>query len=259
MRKQNKNWVELSKKATLAASIALSLTMSGCAGITDRMSRIGVEPPLSTIQNPNAQKGYQQVSMPMPPAEISNTAPNSLWQPARQTFFKDQRAHKVGDIVTVTISIDDEADMKNKTERTRTGQEAAGVPHLLGFEGTVSKVLPSGFDPANLASASSTSTSTGDGTLKRTETIRLKLAATVMQVLPNGNFVIKGQQEVRVNFELRELTLRGIIRPEDILNTNSISYDKVAEARISYGGKGTMSDIQQPRYGDQLIDAISPF
>jgi len=257
MRKSNKTWVDMSKKATLAASLALSLTMSGCAGISDRMSRIGVEPPLSSMATTN--KDFQQVSMPMPPAEVSNTAPNSLWQPARQTFFKDQRAHKVGDIVTVTISIDDEADMKNKTERSRVGEEDAGVPHLLGFEGTASKFLPSGFDPAHIASASTTSTSTGDGTLKRTETIRLKLAATVMQVLPNGNFVIKGVQEVRVNYELRELTLRGIIRPEDILNTNSIAYDKVAEARISYGGKGTMSDIQQPRYGAQLIDALSPF
>ena len=259
MQNRKTDWVVLSRKASLLASIACVLSLSACDGISDRMSRIGKEPPMSAIQNPYNQKGYQPVSLPMPPQEVSNAAPNSLWQPARQTFFKDQRAHKVGDIVTVLIDIDDEADMKNKTERTRSGSETAGIPHVLGLEGTVGKFLPKGYNPSAALGVNTDSVSTGDGKLKREELIKLKLAAMVMQVLPNGNFVVKGQQEVRVNFELRELTLQGVIRPEDILNTNSISYDKIAEARISYGGKGTMSDIQQPRYGDQVIDAIFPF
>lgn len=259
MKNRKYDRVALSRKATLLTSIACLLSLSACEGISDRMSRIGKEPPMSAIQNPYNQKGYQPVSLPMPPQEVGNSAPNSLWQPARQTFFKDQRAHKVGDIVTVLINIDDEADMKNKTERTRQGAETAGVPHLLGLESKFGKVLPDAVDPSAMLGINTDSTSTGDGKIKREEDIKLKLAAMVMQVLPNGNFVVKGQQEVRVNFELRELTLQGVIRPEDILNTNSISYDKIAEARISYGGKGTMSDIQQPRYGDQVIDAIFPF
>jgi len=165
----------------------------------------------------------------------------------------------VGDILTVLIDIDDEEDMKNKTQRTRSNDESTGLPHLLGLEELPSKVLPGGFDTSNLVSMNSDSTSTGDGTMKRTETIRLKLAAMIVQVLPNGNFVIKGTQEVRVNYDLRQLSIQGVIRPEDILNNNSISYEKVADARVNYGGKGTMSDIQTPRYGDQILDAIMPF
>lgn len=256
MTNQKNNWLQAAKMTVSCLAI---LSITACSGMQERMSRIGKEPPMSKIENPQERPGYRPVSLPMPPQETVASAPNSLWQPVRQTFFKDQRAHKVGDIMTVLIDIQDEADMKNKTERTREGTETAGVPALLGFESLLPKVLPDAVNPSTLASVGSNSTNTGDGKIKREEDIKLKLAAMIMQVLPNGNFVIKGQQEVRVNFELRELTLNGVIRPEDILNNNSISYEKIAEARISYGGKGTMSDIQQPRYGQQVIDAVFPF
>lgn len=259
MKNGNKIWVELGRKSAIAVSIMSVMSLTACAGIKERMSRIGMEPPMSKIENPYQKADYQPVSLPMPPVMVANTAPNSLWQPARQTFFKDQRAHQVGDILTVLIDISDEADMKNKTERTREGQEKTGLPNFLGLESKLGKVLPDAVDPTNLIGVNTSSTSTGDGKIKREETISLKLAAMVTQVLPNGNFVIQGRQEVRVNFELRELTMRGVVRPEDILNTNSISYDKIAEARISYGGKGTASDIQQPRYGQQFVDAVFPF
>lgn len=255
MQKKNRIKALLPKMASLAAVLSLC----ACGGINERMSRIGVEPPLSKIENPYQQNGYHPVSLPMPPQDVAAAAPNSLWQPARQTFFKDQRAHKVGDILTVLIDVDDEADMKNKTERSRTGEETATLPNLLGLESKLGKLLPDAVDPSNLVGAGTESTNTGDGKIKREEAIRLKLAAMIMQVLPNGNLVIQGKQEMRVNFELRELTLQGVIRPEDILNTNSISYEKIAEARISYGGRGTTSDIQQPRYGQQVFDAIFPF
>lgn len=260
MEKAHKDFLKTVYRNTALASAALAvLLLSGCAGMEERLSRVGVEPPLSAIKNPTQQKGYKPLSFPMPEEQVAQSSPNSLWQQHRQAFFKDQRANKVGDILTVLIDIDDEADMKNKTQRTRQNDETQGLPHLLGLEKLPAKILPGGYDPSNLVSMGSDSTSTGDGTLKREETIKLKLAAMIMQVLPNGNFVIKGNQEVRVNYELRQLTLAGVIRPEDILNNNSISYDKVAEARISYGGKGTMSDIQTPRYGDQILDAIFPF
>ncbi len=247
------------KNIILAVSLVSLMSLNACAGMEERLSRVGKEPSMSKIENPYQNPNYQPVSLPMPPEDVTVAAPNSLWQPARQTFFKDQRANKVGDILTVLIDIDDEADMKNKTERTRTGGEKAALPNFLGFESKLGKVLPDAVSPSALVGAETESTNTGDGKIKREEAVRLKLAAMVMQVLPNGNFVIQGRQEVRVNFELRELTLKGVIRPEDVLNSNSISYDKIAEARITYGGKGSTSDIQQARYGQQVFDAVFPF
>jgi flagellar L-ring protein precursor FlgH len=247
------------KSLMLATSLSSAVMLSACAGMQERLSRVGEEPSMTAIQNPYKEEGYRPVSLPMPPQEAMNTHPNSLWQTSRQTFFKDQRAHQVGDILTVMINIEDEADFKNKTERTRTGDESGGLSNLLGLESLPGKVLPGGYDTNNLIGMESSSKNTGDGKIKREEDVKLKLAAMVTQVLPNGNFVIRGKQEVRVNFELRELTLDGVIRPEDILNNNSVSYEKIAEARISYGGRGTVSDVQQPRYGQQIYDAVFPF
>ena len=240
-------------------ALSSSLVMGACS-IPERLSQIGKAPAMTSIQNVYQKPGYRPVSLPMPPIEESNTSPNSLWQASRQTFFKDQRAHKVGDILTVMIDISDEADLKNKTERTRDGVEGAGLPNFLGLESQLTKrALPEALDLENLVKMNTNSSSTGDGKIKREEDIKLKLAAMITQVLPNGNFVIRGQQEVRVNFELRELSIDGVIRPEDVLNNNSITYDKIAEARISYGGRGQVTDLQQPRYGQQVIDAVMPF
>ena len=247
------------KAFTVLICLTSLMVLTAC-GIEDRLNRIGIAPELSKIENPYSAPGYKPVSLPMPPQEALNTQSNSLWQASRQTFFKDQRANKIGDILTVMIDINDTADLKNKTERSRDGEEASGLTNFLGVAETqLSKVLPDAIDPSKLVGMDSSSTSTGDGKIQRGETIKLKLAAMVMQVLQNGNFIISGRQQVRVNYELRDLQLHGVIRPEDILNNNSISYEKIAEARISYGGKGSVSDLQQPRYGQQFIDAVFPF
>jgi len=248
-----------SKKILKATTCLAAVLMLSACGISERLAGIGHEPKMTAIENPYHQRGYQPVTMPMPPQEAINTNSNSLWQPSRQTFFKDQRASKVGDIMTILIDMNDTADLKNKTERSRDGTESTGISNLLGFETKLGKVLPDAVDPGNLIGTDSSSTSTGDGKIQRGEAIKLKLAATIMQVLPNGNFVIQGRQQVRVNYELRDLQLQGVIRPEDILNNNSISYEKIAEARISYGGKGNISELQQPRYGQQFVDAVMPF
>jgi len=245
---------------TTATCIAALLPLPACGSMAERLNRIGQAPQMASIENPYSQPGYRPVTMPMPPQEALNTQSNSLWQPSRQTFFKDQRAHKIGDILTVMISIADTADLKNTSTRSRVGAEDSGIPNLLGIaESQLDKVLPEAVDPAKLLSAKSTSTSTGDGSITRHETVNLKLAAMVMQVLPNGNFVLQGRQQVRINNELRDLHLQGVIRPEDILNNNSISYEKIAEARIVYGGKGQVTDLQQPRYGQQILDTLFPF
>jgi len=158
MKNKDKIWVELGRKSAIAVSIMSVMSLTACAGIKERMSRIGVEPAMSKIENPYQKAGYQPVSLPMPPVIVANTAPNSLWQPARQTFFKDQRAHQVGDILTVLIDIEDEADMKNKTERTRSGGEKVGVPNLLGFESKLGKVLPDAVNPDALVGINTDST-----------------------------------------------------------------------------------------------------
>ncbi|MBU6234473.1 MAG: flagellar basal body L-ring protein FlgH [Alphaproteobacteria bacterium] len=240
---------------TLCASTALT-----ACGSVDRLASIGAAPNQSGIENPTMKPGYKPVSMPMPTPKSEERLANSLWTGgSRKTFFEDQRADNVGDILTVTINIKDDANLKNETTRDRTAGEDTTAPSVLGFEGYLGKAFPDGVNPAQLLDLQTTSQHKGTGEIKREEEVNLKVAAIVSQILPNGNLVIEGRQEVRVNFENRVLQLSGIIRPEDINIDNTISYEKVAEARISYGGKGQMTDVQQPRYGQQVLDVLSPF
>jgi len=238
--------------------ISAALSMSACSAV-DRVKNIGEAPPQAPIINPTAAEGYQPISMPMPQPERFPQQANSLWTGAQQGFFKDQRAKTVGDIMTVVISINDKGKMENSSDRTRSSSETAAMPKLWGTETKLAQVLPEAVDPTNLVDSTADSSFKGDGTTDRKETIEMKLAATITQVLPNGNMVIRGSQEVRVNYENRVLQLAGIVRPQDINIDNTISYDQVAEARIGYGGNGQITDVQQPRYGQQLYDVIFPF
>ncbi|MGF7177756.1 flagellar basal body L-ring protein FlgH [Azospirillum doebereinerae] len=241
----------------LIAAAAVSLTACNAAS---RIGDIGKAPELSGIQDPHAQPGYQPVSLPMPTPLPTERNPNSLWRTGAKAFFKDQRANKVGDILTVNISIDDQAKLANESKRSRANGEKAGMPNLFGLEvGTLSRVLPAGANASSLVDLSSSTNNDGKGSVDRNEKIVLKVAALVSQSLPNGNLVIQGRQEVRVNYEARDLQITGVIRPEDITAQNTISYEKIAEARISYGGRGQITDVQQPRYGQQLYDIIMPF
>jgi flagellar L-ring protein precursor FlgH len=242
----------------LPVILTLAIALSGCNALT-RLSNVGAEPPLTTIENPVLQANYRPVSMPMPaPKPIERNA-NSLWRTGARAFFKDQRAADVGDILTVVVDLDDQATINNATTRARTANEDASLNALLGYESSLSRILPQAINPGNLLDIDSQTDSTGSGKISRDEQIEVKIAAVVSQVLPNGNMVIHGRQEFRVNFEARELQIAGIIRPEDISSTNSIVYEKIAEARISYGGRGQISDLQQPRYGQQVLDIIFPF
>jgi flagellar L-ring protein precursor FlgH len=239
--------------------VMLAATSLTACGATDRLKSIGAEPKQSAMISPTDMSGYKPVQMPMPVKPETARQANSLWTGASQGFFKDQRADEIGDILTVVIDIDDKGEIKNETSRSRSASETAGIPNLLGLETQINKVLPEGTTAGALASADTDSSSKGTGEIGREEKIEMKLAATVSQILPNGNMVIHGSQEVRVNFENRILKLAGVIRPEDIGIDNSISYEKIAEARIQYGGKGQISDVQQPRYGQQAFDVLFPF
>lgn len=268
--------------------MTLLLAGSVVAGCSARMDHLGREPsfsemstsPVSLARNPTDRldagvlADNRRASLVEPAGIRARNRPNgsaaiggqaglgassgSLWSSDPHSLFGDRRAKTVGDILTVVIEIDDQAEISNATSRARAGEESMAASAVFGMEQLASKLLPGqGLDPG-LATTSS-STASGQGQVSRNEAISLKVAARVMDVLPTGHLVITGRQEVRVNFELRDLQVMGLIRPEDITRNNDITYDKMAEARISYGGRGHISDMQQARYGQQVLDMISPF
>jgi flagellar L-ring protein precursor FlgH len=245
----------------LAASL-----LSGC-GAVGRLKNVGKPPRMSEAEDPVAPRlepslGNHSVD-DRALGENGRTADAargaSLFRTGGGAFFRDQRASRVGDIVTIRINIADNAQVANSTTRTRNGSENSGIAALLGLETVIPKILPGNPDPSNLVSTDSKSSATGVGNTTRSEQINMTVAATVIGVLPNGNLQIRGKQEVRVNYELRELVVTGVIRPEDIARDNSIKHSQIAEARISYGGRGQLTDAQQARWGQQIYDALFPF
>ena len=213
-------------------------------------------PELAPIGYPAALVPVQQAYLPAPDTAASA---NSLWRTGARTFFGDQRARHVGDILTVKIDIDDRAQTQNSTQRSRSNNISGGVSHLFGLESSLGRAFPGGFDPSNMVGMDGASKSTGTGTVNRAEKVSLTIAAVVTDVLANGNLVIQGRQEVRTNREVRELTVAGIVRPEDISSANAINHTQIAEARISYGGRGDVSRIQAPPVGQALVERFSPF
>jgi len=244
--------------ARTAACLGLAFALSAC-GHARAIRDIGRAPEMAPMENPAVLHQNKAIQMPMPSGELQRSEANSLWRTGARSFFKDQRARRVGDILTVEINITDRAQLNNTTSRSRSNEEGSDLTSFLGFEGKLGAVLPDGVNPASLTDFGSDSSSTGAGSVNRQETVALTVAAVVTQVLPNGNFVIAGRQEVRVNFEVRELIITGVVRPEDIANSNTIQHTQIAEARISYGGRGQITAVQQPRYGQQFYDIIFPF
>src|ERR1700710_2608588 len=237
------------------ALLATAALTSGCSSI-DRLSQIGEKPKLNAIEDPTAAAGYKPVQMPMPKPETVSYNANSLWRNGSRAFFKDQRASRIGDILTVTVNITDKANIANETQRSRTAKEDSGVTDFIGAQTLgvqAKKILP-----GRILTADSTASSDGKGSVNRQEALQTNVAAVVTQLLPNGNLVVEGKQEIRVNFEIRELIVAGIVRPEDIQSDNTIDSSKIAQARIAYGGRGQITDVQQPRYGSQVMDVLLP-
>jgi len=241
--------------AISALLLAIGALASGCSSI-DRLSQIGEQPKLSAIDNPTTQPGYKPVQMPMPKPEVASYNPNSLWRNGSRAFFRDQRAARVGDLLTVTVNITDKANLSNETQRSRTGTENSNINDFLGAK-TITQPLK--VLPGNLLATTSASSADGKGSVNRQESLTTNVAAVVTQVLANGNLVVEGKQEIRVNFEIRELIVAGVVRPEDIQSDNTIDSSKIAQARIAYGGRGQIMDVQQPRYGQQVVDVLLPF
>ncbi|WP_291728106.1 flagellar basal body L-ring protein FlgH [Leisingera sp. F5] len=246
----------MKKKLSPVKPLLFGLALLGACGRMDHMGK----PPSFTPANESSEHVamlYQGL-----PAQTQNRRTvdgSSLWSGSQQSLLGDRRAIKRGDILTVVIEIDEEAEISNDTQRSRSGSESLNMPHLLGLPQRLDRKLPEGATSAEAVELGSSSSAGGKGSVKRSEKLELRVAATVVDVLPNGVLAISGTQELRVNFELRELLVTGYVRPQDISRQNEITYDKIASARVSYGGRGQITDVQQPRYGQQLLDAILPF
>ena len=244
-------------RPSFLALLAL-LPLGACASVVEAVKG----PELAPVGYPAALVPREQPIMPLASAREPTPGPagaNSLWRIGAREFFADQRAARVGDILTVQIDIDDSAKTTNSTTASRTSGVDAGIPHLLGLESSLGKILPGGYDPANALSTNSKTTNAGSGAVTRAEKISLTIAAVVTAVLPNGNLVIQGTQEVRTNTDVRQLTVAGIVRPEDISSSNTIRHTQIAEARISYAGRGDIARVQKTPAGQALVEKFWPF
>jgi len=223
------------------------------------MDHLGRPPTLSDGRDSDEHAAMLYPGLPLRADPVRAVDRASLWSGNRESLLGDRRAMQRGDILTVVIEIDEEAAISNSTSRSRDGAETMKIPQFFGLPQRVNEHLPEGASLDEAVSLSSDSSSSGNGTVSRREELTLRIAATVTNVLPSGALEIEGKQEVRVNFELRELLVHGYVRPQDVSRQNEITYDKIASARVSYGGRGQITDVQQPRYGQQVLDMILPF
>ncbi|MFC5374217.1 flagellar basal body L-ring protein FlgH [Brevundimonas faecalis] len=242
------------KVLILAAALSASaLGLGACSTAIEAVKG----PELAPIGYPAALVPVEQAYLPAPSAAAASS--NSLWRAGARSFFGDQRARRVGDILTVNIDINDRAQTQNSTNRNRTNSASGGVTNFFGLENSLGRALPGGFDPANMIGTQGDVSASGSGSVNRAERVNLTVAAVVTAVMPNGNMVIQGRQEVRTNREVRELTVAGIVRPEDISSANTIRHTQIAEARISYGGRGDISRMQATPAAQSLVERFSPF
>lgn len=236
--------------------------LTSCSDTVERLKRVGKSPEFANLEVPSMEEDDDELDRWQEREQEQHAhqrKTNSLWEPGATKFFRDSRAWRVGDIIKVVVVIKDQASLDNSTKQNRAGSDSLGLPKIFGKEKAIASTLGNNVDVGNLVSTKTNRAHTGGGTISRKEDISTEIAAVVSKVLPNGNLIIQGHQEVRVNYELREIKIAGIIRPKDIASDNSIQTNQIAEARISYGGRGVVSDVQQPRVGSQVIDIISPF
>lgn len=231
------------------------LIVTGCG----RLDKVGRAPEFEPLEGSYQHHALYSANLPQDTEAGGATEASSLWTGGESSLFGDRRAGGRGDILTVVIEIDESAEISNSSDRSRSGREKMGIPSLLGIPQRIDSLLPEGASTAEAVSATSSSSYEGNGSVARNEKLTLRVAATVVEELPNGVLRIEGRQEVRVNFELRELIVTGYVRPVDVSRQNEITYDKIAGAQISYGGRGQISDVQQPRYGQQAADLLLPF
>ena len=239
----------------MRCAILGALALSGCG----KLGQVGRAPDFTGLEGSGQHYAMYSATLPEDLATPTPSDASSLWTAGTDSLFGDRRAAQRGDILTVVVEIDDSASISNSTGRTRSGSQKSGLPEFFGIPQRIDESLPGGASMAEAYETKSSSTFKGSGNVARQEQLTLRIAATVVEELPNGVLRIEGQQEVRVNNELRELIVTGFVRPIDISRQNEITYDKIAGARVSYGGRGQISDVQQPTYGQQVADIVLPF
>lgn len=233
------------------------IAFAACTPLED----IGRVPGLTAPQASAEYAAMMDSGLPFaqPVSRNGSLETSSLWTGDRGSLLGDRRAMQRGDILTVVIEINDSAQITNSSDRSRSASQSMGVTDLFGLPQRVDPTLPAGASLGSAVGIDSGSNFSGDGSVSRNEKLTLRIAATIVDVMPNGVLSIQGSQEVQVNFELRELLVSGFVRPEDVTRQNEIAYDKIASARISYGGRGQISQMQQPRYGQQAAEILLPF
>ena len=245
----------MKRNVRLMVPAAACLLLVGCGSLS-RLSEVGRAPSMTPTADPTQDPTWRPVSMPMPARKPTPNEANALWRSGSRAFFKDQRAAQVGDIVTILVAMNDTANLKNATNTSRTSAETGSLAQFFGMQ---TRLPPSISDPSKILNVGSTNNNGGAGQIQRNEAVTIRLAGVVTQVLPNGNLVVSARQEFRVNNELRELQVTGVIRPQDIASNNTVLHDRMAEARIAYGGRGELTEVQHTRWGQQLMDILLPF
>ena len=245
----------MNRTLCVVAPAVACLLLAGCGSLS-KLSEVGRPPEMTPTSDPTKDPSWRPVTMPMPAREATPNEVNALWRGGSRAFFKDQRAAQVGDIVTVLVNMSDTANVQNGTTASRSSGETAGLANFFGMEKLMPKTIA---DPSKLVTMNSANNNGGTGQIQRNETVTVRVAGVVTQVLPNGNLVVAARQEFRVNSELRDLQITGVIRPQDIASDNTVQHDRMAEARITYGGRGQLTAVQSPRWGQQLMDILMPF
>jgi flagellar L-ring protein FlgH len=245
----------MKRNVRLLAPALACMLLAGCGSLS-RLSEVGRAPAMTPTADPTKDPTWRPVTMPMPAREPTPNEANSLWRSGSRAFFKDQRAAQVGDVVTILVSMNDTANVQNATTTSRTSAETGSMASFFGMQAGLPKTIT---DPSKILNVGSTSSNGGAGQIQRNDAVTIRLAGVVTQVLPNGNLVVSARQEFRVNNELRQLEVTGVIRPQDIASDNTVLHDRMAEARIAYGGRGELTEVNHTRWGQQLMDILLPF
>lgn len=245
----------------ISASIrALSLSLIFTLGCAGGQSQIETAPQgIAAARSDQSPYGdYVESLLAAPEPKLDS--PGSLWNERSYEQFLgyDRRAAGVGDLVTVLIIEDTQARRQATTNLSRDSDQSANVSAMMGLDDKLSAIAPN-INPEAGIGAGASSAYSGEGTTERRGSLKATVTARVVGELKDGNLIIVGRQEVKVNQEVQILTIRGIVRPQDITIDNTIPSTHVADAMIEYAGAGVIAEKQTPPWGSRVVDRVLPF